>query len=171
MKKISKRQLIIKKLSRRSKPNFNEFIKQMRKVVKQDPGLIKKFKEYKVPIEEIDEVHVEFCDLDVSAKTKDTKIYLNKKLLDKYPEEDPTHYLIHELVHYLQQKTGKNTSEEYEARDYLDRPSEEEAFETQVEFKKREEGEEEAEEYIDGLLDFHDIRGKERKEKKEELLD
>jgi hypothetical protein len=53
----------------------------MKKCVKKDSAVIEKFKEYGMPIDKVDDVHVEFKDLDVSAKTKDRKIYLNKKML------------------------------------------------------------------------------------------
>jgi predicted metal-dependent hydrolase len=123
-------------------------------------------------LDDIDDVHVEFCDLDVSAKTKDKKIYLNKSMLaDDSPVKDPTHYLVHELIHYLQQSTGKNMNKHRKDEEYLDKETEEEAFKAQVDFKKREESEEEAEEYVENLLDHHDMKGNDRKEKREELLD
>jgi predicted metal-dependent hydrolase len=144
----------------------------MRDLVKNDPVIIEKFKEYGVSLDDIDDVHVEFCDLDVSAKTKDKKIYLNKSMLaDDSPVKDPTHYLVHELIHYLQQSTGKNMNKHRKDEEYLDKETEEEAFKAQVDFKKREESEEEAEEYVENLLDHHDMKGNDRKEKREELLD
>lgn len=144
----------------------------MREHAKHDPGIISKFKEYGVSLGDIDKVPISFCDLDVSAKTKDKKIYLNEAMLaDDSPVDDPTHYLIHELIHYLQQKTGKNMHKHRDEDEYLDKETEEEAFKVQVDFKKREESEEEAEDYVEKLLDHHDIKGKERKDKKEELLD
>lgn len=140
----------------------------MKDKVKKDPVVIKKFKEYGIPLNDIDKIHVEFCPLDVSAKTKNRKIYINERMLAD-DGQDPTHYLVHELMHYLQQTTGKNRGGE--ANDYLDKPTEQEAFEAQIDFKKREESPEEAEEYTEGLLDHHELDGEERKEKKEELMD
>lgn len=142
----------------------------MKEQVKNDPDVVAKFKKYDVPLSAIDDVHVEFADLDVSAKTKDEKIYLNKKMLEPDSEiKDPTHYLAHELVHYLQQFTG-NTAGHKLVDDYLDKPTEMEAFQVQVKYKERHESPEEANEYIDDLLDHHDVSNpKERKEKKEEL--
>lgn len=172
MRKLSQRHLRLKKLSHRAKPDVEGFIAEMREHVKKDPEMQKKFKEYGVPIEDIDDVHISFCDLDVSAKTKDRKIYLNESMLaDDSPVDDPTHYLIHELVHYLQQKTGKNMKKHRDEEEYLDKETEEEAFKTQIDFKKREESEEEAEEYVEKLLDHHDMKGKKRDKKKDELLD
>jgi hypothetical protein len=142
----------------------------MRERVKKDPEVQKKFEEYGVPLSHIDKVYVEFKDLPVSAKTKDKKIYLNRKMLEPDSDvKDPTHYLVHEIVHYLQQVTGQ-TKGHKEVKDYLDKPTEEEAFETQIDYKAREESPEEAVEYTDELLDHHKIKGPERKEKKRELL-
>ena len=55
----------------------------MKGCVKKDPAVVEKFKEYNMSIDKIDNVHVEFEDLDVSAKTKNKKIYLNRKMLRK----------------------------------------------------------------------------------------
>ena len=172
MKKLSLRHLLLKKLSKRENIDYDKAVEQMREVAKNDPAIQKKFKEYNVPISDIENVHIEFCDLDVSAKTKNMNIYINKKMLDKDSKvKDPTHYLIHELVHYLQQKTGKNSStKEQNGEDYLDKPSEEEAFQTQLDYKKREESPEEAIEYVEDLLEYHDVDDKKKEEKKEELL-
>ena len=170
MKKLSQRHPLIKKLSKRSGPDIEKLVREMRNQAKSDPVIIEKFKEYGVPLDDIDNVSVQFCDLDVSSKTKDQSIYLsNKMLADDSNVDDPTHYLIHELVHYLQQKTG-NTCDK-DNKDYLDLETEEEAFKAQIDFKKREESEAKAEEYVDGLLDYHDLEGEKRKGKKEELLD
>jgi hypothetical protein len=144
----------------------------MKECVKKDKAVIEKFKEYDVPIDKIDDVHVEFADLDVSAKTKDKKIYLNREMLNPDSKvKDPTHYLAHELTHYLQQLTG-NTAGHQSVEDYLDKPTELEAFQVQVDFKERHEGEDEADEYVEDLMDHHDIDDEgERKEKKKELKD
>lgn len=140
----------------------------MKEVAKKDPGLNEKFKKYDVDIAEVDDVFVAFEPLDVSAKTKNMKIYINEKFLNE--GHDPTHYLIHELVHYLQQKTGKTRGHQM-VSEYLDKPTEEEAFQTQIDFKEKVESPEEAEKYVEKLLDHHDYKGKEREEKKKELLD
>lgn len=172
MKKLSQRHLQIRKLSKRDNIDTDQVINKMRDRAKNDPELIKKFKEYGVPLDDIDTVSIVFCDLDVSAKTKDKKIYINKAMLDKdSPVGDPTHYLIHELVHYLQQKTGENLNPIDKNEDYLDKDTEEEAFKTQIDFKKRTEGDEEAETYVEKLLDHHGLDGSDRKEKKKDLLD
>lgn len=140
----------------------------MKNDIKSDSEVKEKFDEYNVPLSKLDDIPVEFADLDVSAKTKDKKIYINKKLVEK--GQDPTHYLVHELVHFLQQFTN-NVDPNKGEKEYLDRETEMEAFQSQVDYKKREESPSRAEDYVDGLLDYHDIDGKEREDKKEELME
>ena len=169
MRKLSARHFSLYKISKRD--NEQNIIKDMKERIKKDPAVIAAFKKYKVPIDKIDSVHVEFSDLDVSAKTKDAKIYLNRKMLESDSDiKDPAHYLAHEITHYLQQVTG-NVAGHSDVEDYLDKPTEEEAFRIQVDFKKRNEGEDEAQTYVEELLDHHDIDGKEREEKRDELLE
>lgn len=173
IKKISKRDLdgFIKELKNK-KPNeqeLRELVKMMKDKVKKDPAVIKKFKEYEVPINAIDNVDVSFAPLDVSAKTKNKKIYLNESMLCADSKvKDPIQYLVHELVHFAQQLTGNTQG--HEKSEYLDKDTEIESFKTQIDYKKRNEGKEEAEKYTDDLLDYHGVEGKKRKEKEEELL-
>jgi len=170
MRKLSQRHLKLTKLSKRSKPDADKFVAEMRRTVKSDPKVIEKFKEYGVSLDEIDDVHIEFCKLDVSAKTKDEKIYLNEKMLkDDSDVEDPTNYLVHELMHYLQQSTG-NVDDKKQDKEYLDRPTEEEAFKAQIDYKNREESDGSAEEYVEGLLDHHDVKDKDEVKYREKLL-
>lgn len=158
-------------LSRRASHDYEKIIEDMRARVKNDPDVQAKFKEYDIPMEMIDDVSIEFDDLDVSAKTKDKKIYLNKNMLDADSEvDDPTHYLAHEIIHVLQQLTGDTAGHDL-VEDYLMKPTEQSAFQVQIKFKEREEGNEAADEYIEDLLDHHDKIGPERKEIKEILRD
>lgn len=166
MNKLSSRHTY-KKISKR---DYSSIIRDMKAKVKADPVVQKKFKEYDIPISEIDQVSIQITDLPVSAKTKNLKIYLNKAMFDPDSDvEDPSAYLAHELTHYLQQKTGN--TEGHMVEDYLEKPTEQEAFQVQVDYKKRNEGEDEAEEYVEGLLDHHDKDGKERKRLKKKLTD
>ena len=168
MKRISQRH--ITRISSRYMDE-ESLIHQLRYIAKKDPAVIDKFKEYGVSLNDIDQIHIEFCELDVSAKTKDKKIYLNRTMLNNFKDiEKPAHYLVHELVHYLQQKTGNSIKEQFVCEEYLDKPSEEEAFKAQIDFQKRNESPEEAAEYVDELLDYHDIKGKKRKQKEKALL-
>lgn len=143
-------------------------IEEMRKCVKKDDSVIEKFKEYDVPIDKLDDVHIEFADLDVSAKTKDKKIYINRGLIGKL--DDLTHYVAHEIIHWLQQYVG-DTAGHNATNDYLHKSTEQDAYKVQLEFKKDHESPKEADRYLEDLLDYHGKKGKERKELKEELME
>ena len=143
----------------------------MREVVKKDPKIIAKFKEYGVSIAHIDSVPISFCSMDVSAKTKDKEIFFNRNMLDdENVVEEHIHYLFHEIIHFLQQKTGKNLEEGQEEDEYLDKVTEEEAFSVQIDEIKDSKGLSEAERYTDQLLDHHDLDGEKGRKKKDELL-
>jgi hypothetical protein len=149
----------------------DELIAKMRAAVKKDSAVKAKFMEYGVSLNEIDTVPICFCELDVSAKTKNRKIYLNQSMLSRENVfEFAMPYAIHEVCHLAQQISGASLNKS-KTDDYLDKPSEVSAFQLQVDYKKRHEGPEKANEYVDKLLDYHDIKGPERKEKAKQLLD
>lgn len=128
------------------------------------------FEDYRVSIDEIDSVPVSFKDLDVSAKTKNKRIFLNKDLLEDGFEDD-IHYFVHELCHYLQQSTGDVLEyKDLDKQDYLEKPTEVEAFKYQVQFMRDYYGDSDAEQYVEDLLDFHEYSGEKRKDKKKKLL-
>lgn len=116
----------------------------------------------------IDSIPIRFAPLDVSAKTVDGEIMLNEKLLGGEPR-DCLRYLVHELVHCLQQDHGK-VDEKSNNVDYLDDPNEKEAFRAQVDFMETAYDPEYVQTYLDGLMSHHDVRGKERIRKIRELM-
>ena len=158
----------MRKISSRHILDEDGIIERIRALVKNDAGIKRKFKEYGVKLNIIDDVSVSFADLDVSAKTKNLEIYLNRKLLDSEELEGLAAYLAHEMIHFLQQKTGQTGSSS--AKDYLDKDTEVESFEAQINYKREHEGKQEAREYVDSLLNYHGYVGKKRKEKKKELM-
>lgn len=158
------------KISKRVKQNKKEqdLIDLMRADLKKDQVVIDTFKKYKVPINKLDDVKVYFDDIDVSAKTINKVIILNRKLLDTDIKTIES-YLVHELVHFNQQFTGKTQGHD-SVSDYLDKPTEEKAFSAQIEFKVNHEGKEVAEDYVDELLEYHGLSKNKKKEKKKELM-
>ena len=116
-------------------------------------------------------VPIRFEEIKQSAKTVNAHIILNKKLTEK-PFSILMRYVIHELTHAIQH-TQNNKSKDHadEAEDYLDKETEVEAFKYQIEFDSNKRGDSKVEEYVDDLLDFHKIKGKERVNKKRELLE
>jgi hypothetical protein len=129
------------------------------------------FSHYRVPLERIHDVDIRFTELPVSAKTKDEIIYINNKFLEDSDFSEEMHYIVHEMCHWLQQRCDDPYDRfPKEGTDYLDMPSEWEAFMYQAHFMREFYGDGRAEEYVDDLLDFHEIEGEERKKKREALL-
>lgn len=129
------------------------------------------FEYYGVPISRIHDVEIYFVDLPVSAKTKDKVIYINNKFIENGKLANELHYIVHELCHWLQQECddpyGRIPEEKTE---YLDMPSELEAFTYQAHFMREFYGDDAAEDYVDDLLDFHKVKGADRIKKREALL-
>jgi hypothetical protein len=156
-----------KKREERSKEYLNQIVEKMKTDVKDEKEYLELCEKYNKNKDFIDEIEITFEPLDVSAKTINGKIILNEKLIDA-PWKDKMRYLIHETTHVLQQEVGK-VDGKTKKEDYLDDPNEQEAFKAQISYMEKKESPEEIQEYIEELLDHHNIRGKERKEKKEEL--
>lgn len=116
-------------------------------------------------------VCIKFDDLDVSAKTVDSEIILNNKLIEK-SFDVIMRYVIHELVHAIQhcENEDKKTKKR-KNKDYLDNESEIEAFQKQILYQSENNGDSSAEEYVDELLEYHKIKGDKAEKKKEELME
>lgn len=158
----------VKKLPYKS---LNRMIKKMREYLKHDGVVQEMFKEYEVDIEEIDLIPMRFGTLDVSAKTDHGVIIFNYKLLTDGDFFKDFSYGVHEMTHWLQQTTGTKPTKSSDEGSYLDNPFEQEGFQNQVEYIAKQFGEDEAENYVDDLLDHHDVEDdKEYEEKKETLM-
>lgn len=147
-------------------------LSKLKKEMKQDDICHDICKEYGFDISIVDGIPMEFDDsLDVSAKTINSKIILNSKFINRR-FEILMRYAVHELVHALQhmkQFGGKNKNNDNE--DYLDNENELEAFQRQVEFQAREDGLDKAEEYVEDLIEYHEVPKHKKQDKKEELLE
>lgn len=151
--------------------SLNRMLKKMREYLKKDGIVQEMFKEYKVDIEEIDFIPMRFGTIDVSAKTDHGVIIFNYKLLTDGDFFKDFSYGVHEITHWLQQTTGTKPTQSADDGDYLDNPFEQEGFQNQIEYIATQFGKGEAENYVDDLLDHHDIDDhKEYKEKKETLM-
>lgn len=127
-------------------------------------------KEYGFNIDIIDGVPIEFeDDLGASAKTIDSCIKLDSGLLDE-DFEVIMRYAIHELVHSLQHMKMIGV-DPYDGEDYLNRGDELEAFQYQIEYEADAVGKEEAENYVDNLVEYHEVPPEKIEEKKKELLE
>jgi len=149
---------------------FLRLIDKLKKKVKNDPVMIQVFKEYDIDIDEIDYIPTYFKDLDVSAQTNHAIVYLNWKLLQDGFDSMDCSYLIHEYSHWLQQTTGDKPTQSSDDGDYLDNPYEQDAFTNQVEYIAEQCGKDEAEDYVDHLLDYHEVDNEDKKEELEDIL-
>lgn len=128
-------------------------------------------KEFEVDPDAIDLIPIRFGDIDVSAKTIRGIIILSKKLLNKGSFDKHIHYILHEILHNFQMTTRKKPTKGIGDGEYLDNKDEIEAFTYQVELLDNLFGEPKAEDYVDNLLDYHEVdEDDERDEKKDELM-
>jgi hypothetical protein len=147
---------------------LNRMIKKLKEFLKTDETTLKMFKEYDVNIEELEYIPMMFGNLDVSAKTDHGVIIYNYQLLTDGDFFKDFSYGVHEMTHWLQQTTGKKATQSSDDGNYLNNKFEQEGFSNQVSYIADHQGEEEAENYVDDLLDHHDVKSKkEMKEKKE----
>jgi hypothetical protein len=127
---------------------------------------------------------IPFCwaKIPVSGRTDHGIIYINVDLLDDFLNgnegiadivKEVDHYLAHEITHFAQQTTGDKPTPGSNDCNYLDNPAEQEGFRTQTKYISETQGDEQAEDYIDKVIDHHsngddDSRMEKRREK---LLD
>lgn len=147
-----------------AKQNHLNTINNFKNKIKKHKVIQKLFDHYDADIDDIDNIPVAFADLDVSARTDHGIILLNSKLI-KSP--DIAHYLVHEITHYCQQcyRTKPTNNDE----DYLDNKFEQESFKNQTTYIEDTEGEDEADEYLDKVLDKHEVPEKDRNKVKDKL--
>lgn len=149
---------------------LNRMLKKMREHLKKDETVQKMFKDYGVDLSEIDLIPMKFGKLDVSAKTDHGVLIFNWKLLCDGDFLEDYSYGVHEITHWLQQTTGNKPTQSADDGSYLDNPFEQEGFQNQVEYIANNEGKEEAEEYVEDLLEHHDVEDKKEFEEKKEIL-
>ena len=146
-------------------------INKMRDYLKNDPVMQKVFDEYEVDISEIDYIPMMFGDLDVSAKTDHGVIIFNYKLLTDGDFFKDFSYGVHETTHWLQQTSGTKATKSSDDGDYLHNKFEQEGFQNQIEYIAEQFGKDEAEQYVDDLLEHHDKDGEEKEELEDVLFE
>lgn len=146
-------------------------IDKVRQKIKDHPVVVEMFKDYNVSTDEIDLIPMCFAEMDVSAKTDHGCLYFNTNLLDDNDFDKDDHYLVHEITHWCQQTNGDKPTPGSDNGDYLKNPAEVEAFKNQSEYISETRSDDEAEDYINKVLDHHDVKGKKRKERMDALLE
>ena len=161
---------IISKKAKSNLQNIIELLARVKRELRANDIAKEICKEHGFDIDIIDGIPFEFVDdLDASAKTVDSAIQLNSNLLDE-EFEIIMRYSIHELVHALQHMKSEHLNN-CEGEEYLDRADELEAFQYQIEYEAEERGKSEAEEYVENLVEYHEIPLESREHKKNELLE
>lgn len=168
---MTDKKLDIEDVKQFSYPFLQRLLKKLREYLKEDEIVQRMFKEYGADINEIDYIPMKFDDIDVSAKTDHGVIIYNYELLTDGDFFKDFSYGVHEITHYLQQTCGTKPTKSSDDGNYLDNPFEEEGFKNQIEYISKEFGENEAEKYVEHLLDHHEVEDEdEREDKKEELM-
>lgn len=146
-------------------------INRAKKFLKNNNVVKEMCKEYDVDTDVLDLIPVRFGDIDVSAQTSHGIVILNYKLLCDGNFFDNIHYCVHEFLHVLQQCYGDKPTQGADDGDYLHNKFEQDGFKKQVEFIDDMHGKEEAEDYVEHLLDHHDKDGKERDKLKDIIME
>jgi hypothetical protein len=163
--------MIIFARQKRSLQYKTELLSKIRRLLKKDDICLQICSEFGHEPDILDGIPIEFdSKLDVSAKTINAKIYLNDSLLDE-AFKVIMRYVVHELVHAFQHMNKISMKDEHKEKDYLDRPDELEAFQVQIKYDAKHRGKDKAEEYVDDLIEYHEIPKKQKEEKKEELME
>jgi len=145
--------------------------KRLKEKIKEEESYKEICEEKNKNIDSIDNIEINFIELDVSARTINQRIDLNEKLLEG-PFKDVMRYVIHEVTHVFQQENGEvdEGSADKSGDDYLADDNEEEAFGFQVDYMQDHYCDDDITEYLEQLLDHHEIfNKKKRKEKIEDL--
>lgn len=167
---MSEEKISLKEAKKLPYQSLNRLIKKLREYLKHDQVVKDMFKEYDVDIAEIDYIPMMFGDLDVSAKTDHGVIIYNFKLLTDGDFFKDFSYGVHEMTHWLQQTTGTKPTQSSDDGSYLDNPAEQEGFQNQIDYISDHFGDEEAHDYVDNLLEHHDVDSDKEKEEKKEIL-
>ena len=138
-------------------------------------------KEYDIGEEELPLVPICFAKIPVSARTDHGVIYVNVDLfIDENGNlidgsiENNDHYIPHEFTHFGQQTTGNKATPGSTDDNYLDNPTEQEGFRNQTKYISDTQGDDEAEEYVEQVLDHHthdNADDKKRDKRREKLLE
>lgn len=164
------KELSLKQVKQLPYKTLNRLINKAKNFLKNDEVWKKICKEHDEEPEIIDLIPTRFGNLDVSAKTDHGIVILNYKLLCDGDFTKDYSYLIHEYSHWFQQCYGTKPTKSSDDGAYLDNPFEQEGFQNQIEYISKQEGPEEAEDYVENLLDHHEVDSDKERDKKKEVL-
>jgi hypothetical protein len=166
-----KKKYTIEEIKSKSPQALLNLINRAKKFLKKNEVMQQVFKEHEVDLEFLDYIPIKFGEINVSATTSHGIITINYKLLADGDFFKDYGYLVHEISHYLQQCFKDKPTQGAEDGEYLDNPDEQEGFQNQIQYISEEFGDNQAEKYVEKLLDHHEIDSKkERKDKKDVLM-
>ena len=149
-----------------------KLINRAKKHLKDNKTIREMCKEYSIDTSILDIIPIKFGDLPVSARTEKGIITLNYKLLCDGDFFKDYHYLCHEIQHWLDQCLGERPTKGADEGSYLDNEAEQKGFQAQLEYIDDTFGKDEADTYVEHLLDHHKVDDdQDRKEKKEVLME
>jgi hypothetical protein len=147
-----------------------KLIKKIKDTLKEKVVIKDVCKEYGFSIDIIDGIIIKFDKIDTSAETVNGEMILNTSLTNE-DFDVLMRYPVHELVHVFQHMEREGTGgDPYHGMKYLDRPDEVEAFVAQIKDEGQTRGTNKAEEYVNELLDYHDIPENKKDKYKNNLL-
>lgn len=149
---------------------LNRLINKAKNYLKADESWKKLCDKYETDVNIIDFIPTMFGNLEVSAKTDHGIIILNYRLLCDGNFTEDYSYLIHEYTHWFQQCFGEKSTKSSDDGSYLDNIYEQEGFSNQIEYIANNQGESKAEEYVDDLLDHHEIDNKNKRDELESIF-
>lgn len=151
---------LVKKIPHKT---LSRMLDKMKAYLKTDSVVLKMLEEYNLDPSEIDLIPMAFADLDVSARTQNGVIYFNYRLLQDGDFLKDYSYGVHELTHALDQLYGGAPTKSSNDDSYLDNEYEKEAFKYQAKYISDHEGKQDAKDYINKVLDHHDVNNKEER--------
>ena len=148
-------------------------VSKIKEAMEQDDIVNKILKEFNLKEDIVNGFSIVFDeDLDVTAKTTNGEVVLNKELMSK-SFDTIMRYVVHEFVHVCQHIKNQKSKGKKSNKDkgYLDNKEEVEAFKWQILYDAEENGIKSVHKYLDELMEFHDFPENKRDEKIEELKD
>ena len=162
--------LTLEEVKKIPKAKLLKIINDLKDKVRDHETVTDMFDEYGMDLDQLDLIPMAFADLEVSARTDHGVIFLNYRLLEDGLDKDD-HYFVHEMTHFCQQTTGTKPTKGADDGDYLENEFEQEGFQNQTEYLSDTRGDEAAEEYVEKVLDHHEVDDpKERSKKRKDIL-
>jgi hypothetical protein len=149
---------------------LSRIINKAKKYLETDDAWLTVCKEHDISPDIIYLIPTAFANIDTSAKTDHGVVLLSWKLLCDPDIHDVNAYLSHEYTHWVQQCLSNHATKGSDDGEYLNNRYEQEAFSNQVSYIDEHKGENAAENYVDNLIEYHEVPKSDKKEIKDVLM-